>query len=220
MKGGLRGLGGTSLGTDYVSPSSLEPRDFQLVREGVVDSPERARRIEELSGRIREINRRIDNIQGPAPQVRATIDYRPEDTVFMSFDGDSFANWAPTGAAFTDRPVDRAANSLAAGSERFVGMLTSPKFHTGDQLYLHVRLSGTKSDASLKERGPLRFTIVADGYKGQHLVPDVARVRPVDGVAALHRHGGRIEARARDHDLSWRDLPLFAAPLRCWFEFR
>src|SRR5205814_3166466 len=85
--------------------------------------------------------------------------------------GDSFGNWTTTGTAFTDHPVDGAASSLGAGSERFVGSLTSPKFRTGDKLYLHVRLSGTKSDPDLKERAPLRFTLVADGYKGEHIIP-------------------------------------------------
>ncbi len=49
---------------------------------------------------------------------------------------------------------------------------TSPKFRTGNELFLHVRIAGTKGDQDLNERGPLRFTIVADGYKGQHIVPE------------------------------------------------
>ena len=54
----------------------------------------------------------------------------------------------------------------------FVGNLTSPKFRTTDKLWLHVRMGGSKADAKLKERAPLRFTIVADGYKAQHHIPD------------------------------------------------
>jgi hypothetical protein len=74
-----------------------------------------------------------------------------------------------SGAAFGDGPR---ATSLAAGSDLFVGTLTSPKFDTDDRLFLHVRIGGSKADPSLRERGPLRFTIVADGYKGQHVIPD------------------------------------------------
>ena len=54
----------------------------------------------------------------------------------------------------------------------FVGTLTSPKFRTGTELFLHVRMGGSAGDPKLKERGPLRFTSVCDGYKGQHIVPD------------------------------------------------
>jgi hypothetical protein len=142
------------------------------IREGVVDSPDRAKKIEELSRQIRAINDRIGKITGGAQPPRAAIEYRPEDVVFKKFDTSSFGDWTPAGAAFTDRPENDAASSLAAGSERFVGTLTSPKFRTTDKLYLHVRVSGTKSDVALKERGLLRFTIVADGYKGQHIVPE------------------------------------------------
>ena len=142
------------------------------IRESVVDSPERTRKIEELSRQIRDINGQIAKIARRTPPARMTFQHRPEDTVFENFEGDSFGNWTSTGAAFTDRPVDGAANSLRAGSERFVGALTSPKFRTGDKLFLHVRLSGTKSDSDLKERAPLRFTLVADGYKGQHIIPE------------------------------------------------
>src|SRR6185503_17954345 len=120
---------------------------------GVVDSPDRAKKIEELSRQIREINDRIGGITGGAQSPRAAIDYRPEDVVFKKFGGSSFGDWTPAGAAFTDRPQNDAASSLAAGSERFVGTLTSPKIRTTDKLYLHVRVSGTKSDVALKERG-------------------------------------------------------------------
>ena len=142
------------------------------IRESVVDSPERTRKIEELSRQIREINGQIAKIARQTPPARMTFQHRPEDTVFENFEGPSFGNWTSTGAAFTDRPEDGAANTLRAGSERFVGSLTSPKFRTGDKLYLHVRLSGTKSDPDLKERAPLRFTLVADGYKGEHIIPE------------------------------------------------
>src|SRR6185369_9673330 len=40
------------------------------------------------------------------------------------------------------------------------------------KLYVHVLIGGTKGDAKLKENGLLRFTVVADGYKGLHLAAD------------------------------------------------
>jgi len=95
-----------------------------------------------------------------------------QDKVYERFNNNEFGQWVPEGAAFGSGPTDGAADSGAAGSDVFMGTLTSPKFKTGKELFLHVRVRGTKSDPKLKERGPLRFTIVADGYKGQHVVPD------------------------------------------------
>ncbi|MGH9631521.1 MAG: DUF1549 domain-containing protein, partial [Bryobacteraceae bacterium] len=140
------------------------------IREAVLDSPERVREIASLSAEIREINRRIDQIKGAEPAPASAVDYRMEDTVFENFNKSQFGKWTPSGQAFADGPQGGAANSLAAGSERFVGSLTSTQFQM-PKLYLHVRISGTKSDPKLKERGNLRFTLVADGYKGQHIMP-------------------------------------------------
>jgi hypothetical protein len=52
-----------------------------------------------------------------------------------------------------------------------MGSLTSPKFRM-PKLYVHVRLAGSKADARLKERSPLRVTVVADGHKAEHAMPD------------------------------------------------
>jgi hypothetical protein len=141
------------------------------IREGVVDSPERTRQIEKLSKEIREINAEIDRIRRTPAPVQPAFNYREGDSVYESFDG-GFKNWRKTGVAFGDGPEHGSASSLAGGSDVFVGSLTSPKFKTTDKLFLHVRISGTKTDPKLKERNPLRFTIVADGYKGEHLVAD------------------------------------------------
>jgi len=53
-----------------------------------------------------------------------------------------------------------------------MGTLTSRRFQTGKQLYLHVRFAGTKTDPKLKELAPLRFTIVNAGFKSQTIVPE------------------------------------------------
>jgi Protein of unknown function (DUF1553)/Protein of unknown function (DUF1549)/Planctomycete cytochrome C len=142
------------------------------LREAAIDSPAKVARIEELSREIRKIDREIAAVLKPAAPVAAKVSYRPHDKVFEQFTDASFGKWVTQGAAFGGQTIDGNADSRAAGSEVFAGTLTSPKFRTGKELYLHVRLSGTKGDPKLKERGPLRFTIVADGYKGQHIVPD------------------------------------------------
>ena len=100
------------------------------------------------------------------------LPYRDEDKIFERFNEGSFGKWVSQGIAFGERPINDAVDSRSAGSDVFSGTLTSPKFKTGKELYLHVRIGGTKADPTLKERGRLRFTIVADGYKGQHIVPD------------------------------------------------
>jgi hypothetical protein len=137
------------------------------LREASLDSPERTAKIADLSRRIREL--KGETSSKPAGPSRS---YRPEDKVFEQFDNTSFGNWVTQGAAFGSGTVNGAADSEGAGSDVFAGTLTSPKFRTGKELYLHVRIGGTKADPTLKERGPLRFTIVADGYKGQHIVSD------------------------------------------------
>lgn len=124
------------------------------IHEAVIDSPSRAREIAAVRQNVKAFTR-------PPP-----VQPRSGDIVF-----DEFTSWRVDGQAFGDFPVQGAANSLAAGSDKFVGSLTSAKFPM-PKTYVHVRLAGTKADAQLKEKGDLRFTIVADGYKSQHLAPD------------------------------------------------
>lgn len=130
------------------------------MREGSIDSPERDALIK---------SRRVETKLGSGDN--AIITYRKGDAVFAGFNG-GFEKWRASGVAFGDAPVGGAATSGAAGSNRFTGTLTSPKFKTGDKLYLHVRIAGSKADARLNERGLLRFTSVCDGYKGQHAAAD------------------------------------------------
>ena len=137
------------------------------LREAALDSPDQMAQLRDLSAKILRIKRQLGSTPQP-PQ--ATIEYRPEDKIYERFDGRDFGAWVPQGVAFGAQPQSGAADSRAAGSDVFVGTLTSPKFRTGKELYLHVRIAGTKGADKLKERGPLRFTIVADGYKGQHII--------------------------------------------------
>ena len=94
-------------------------------------------------------------------------------------------------------PINGAADSRAAGCDVFAGTLTSPKFRTGKELFLHVRIGGTKGDPKLKERGPLRFTIVADGYKGQHIVPEGPGRIEMEDAAADFRTRAHLLLRDR-----------------------
>jgi len=52
-----------------------------------------------------------------------------------------------------------------------MGSLTSRNFRM-PKLFVHVRLAGSKAEPRLKEREPLRVTLVADGHKSQHFMPD------------------------------------------------
>jgi hypothetical protein len=62
------------------------------------------------------------------------------------------------------------ASSFGRGSEGLVGSLTSAKFRM-PKLYLHARIAGSK-EAARGEKSKLRLTIVADGHKSLHIVPD------------------------------------------------
>ena len=136
------------------------------LREAALDSPERAAKIADLSRRIKEL-------KGDTAEAAAVLDFLSSRRQGVrAVRRRAFGKWVTQGAAFGDTTVNGAADSEAAGSDVFAGTLTSPKFRTGKELYLHVRIGGSKGDPALKERGPLRFTIVADGYKGQHIVPD------------------------------------------------
>lgn len=142
------------------------------MREAAIDSPDKMARIEYLSSKIRQINREIESLSPRHSPHGQKAQYRRTDRVYQRFEDSTYAGWVPQGIAFGTQPSSGMADSRAAGSEVFSGTLTSPIFKTGKELFLHVRVGGTKADPKLKERGPLRFTIVADGYKGQHIVPD------------------------------------------------
>ena len=116
------------------------------IQESVIDSPARTQQIEALRRQI-----------APVPVAAVSPS--------------QFADWRVSGAAFHNAPRQGVANSFESGSDRFVGTLTSQKFRM-PKLWVHVRIGGTKSDAKLKENGPLRFTLVADGYKAMHLASD------------------------------------------------
>ncbi|HYP12383.1 MAG TPA: DUF1553 domain-containing protein, partial [Bryobacteraceae bacterium] len=144
------------------------------MREAAIDSPEKTRILADLSTKIRSVNDRIAAISGGMAQPPTAVQYRPEDKVYERFDAGTFDKWVVQSAAFGNAPVNGSADSRAAGSNAFMGTLTSPQFRAGKELFLHIRLGGTPSDPKLKERSPLRVTIVADGYKGEHVFADTS----------------------------------------------
>ena len=122
------------------------------IQESVIDSPARTQQIEALRWPI---------AAAPAAVAKVVAAVSPLP----------FADWRVSGAAFHNAPQQGVANSFESGSDQFVGTLTSQKFRM-PKLWVHVRIGGSKGDAKLKENGPLRFTLVADGYKAMHLAPD------------------------------------------------
>ena len=119
------------------------------LRETVIDSPERESQIASLRS-------------GGAP--------RPGDVVFEDFGKSGYDGWRVTGQAFGRSPASGIASSFG-GSDRLMGSLTSQSF-VMPKLFVHVRMAGSKTDPRLKELAPLRFTLVTNGFKAEHLFPD------------------------------------------------
>jgi hypothetical protein len=124
--------------------------DATEYREVAIDSPARQEAIRKARG------------GGVLVPTASQVTYRTGDNVFASFN--SFGDWRAEGAAFGDGPVDGAASSLAAGAPEFVGTLTSPAIDMSDQHWMHIRMSGTKTN-------DVRLTLVCAGYKARNVVP-------------------------------------------------
>ncbi len=115
------------------------------VREAVIDSPQRAAQIATVSRRF------------PSPAktpAAAVVTPREGDVIFES-------EWTATGQAFGPAPGG-VFDSRAAGSDQFVGSLTSRKFKM-PKLWVHVRMGGSAQD-----KANLRVTVVADDHKSEH----------------------------------------------------
>ena len=122
------------------------------LNETVIDSPERERQI------------------AAKVQVGQAIRLPTDEAAFEDFSGPDYAGWRVAGQAFGPGPVQGVASSYG-GSEGLMGSLTSRKFRM-PKLYVHVSMAGSKSEQRLKERSPLRVTLVADGHKSEHAMPD------------------------------------------------
>src|SRR5439155_4361355 len=107
------------------------------------------------------------------------------DVVFEDFEGLRFDGWTVTGQAFGDGPQRELpsnqkllgyqgqgiANSFLGGADRLVGSLTSRAFRM-PKLYVHVLIAGSQGEEKPTENSKLRFTVVANGYKAEHISPD------------------------------------------------
>jgi hypothetical protein len=131
--------------------------------EAVIDSPAREKQIA-LQAHVGQAGR--------LPEAAQATGLRHEDTIFEDFDRANYENWRIAGQAFGPGPVQGVASSLGS-SDSLMGSLTSRQFRM-PKLYVHVRLAGSSADTRLKERSSLRVTIVADGHKAQHAMPDGA----------------------------------------------
>ena len=119
------------------------------LHETVIDAPEREQQIAAMRS-------------GSAP--------REGDIVFKDFQKSGYDGWRVTGQAFGEGPTQGVASSFG-GSDRLMGSLTSKSFRM-PKLFVHVKLAGSKSNAKLSERSPLRFTVVANGFKSKRLFPE------------------------------------------------
>jgi hypothetical protein len=112
------------------------------------------------------------------------VSERRDDILFEDFEKMNYEGWAVSGQAFGQGPLREIApnqslrgyqgqglaNSFGGGSDRLVGSLTSEKFKM-PKLYVHVRLAGSEEKFS-REKAKLRLTVVADGHKSEHIVPE------------------------------------------------
>ena len=106
--------------------------------------------------------------------------------MYEDFEGSSYQGWNSSGQAFGAGPTrevapnqelrgfrgEGSANSFG-GSDRLVGSLTSVKFRM-PKLYLHARIAGSQ-ETQKGDKARLRLTVVADGHKSAHIVPDGSR---------------------------------------------
>ena len=117
------------------------------MQEAVIDSPQRAREIADAAAKVS----RLETLNG-------AIAEREDEVVFADFRKGMPDGWIAQGVPG------------ANGANEFVGSFTSPKF-TLSKLWVHVRLRGTAVEKGLKERTPLRVTVVTDEHKSEHFFP-------------------------------------------------
>ena len=123
------------------------------------------------------------------------------DVLFEDFGKPDFQGWTVRGQAFGPGPVRKIpsnqvlrnfqgqplASSFGAGSDRFMGSLTSRKFtlpelprdYRQHGIYLHVRLAGNKprEPAGNQPFPPLALSLIADGVRSSTFVPEDSRLR-------------------------------------------
>lgn len=123
------------------------------------------------------------------------------DVLFEDFGKPDYEGWVVRGQAFGTGPVRQIpsnqslrnfqgqtlANSFGAGSNRFMGNLTSRKFtlpelprdYREHGIYLHVRLAGSRPQepTSNQPHPPLSLGLIADGVRSSTFVPEGDRLQ-------------------------------------------
>ena len=123
------------------------------------------------------------------------------DVIFEDFSKPGFEGWIVQGQAFGPGPARQIpsnqalrnfqgqplASSFGAGSDRFMGSLTSRKFTVPELprdyrqhgIYLHVRLAGNKprEPAGDQPFPPLSLNLIADGVRSSTFVPEGSRLQ-------------------------------------------
>ena len=152
------------------------------MRYAVIDSPDRAREIAEAHTRIADINKDIRKLLPAACSLECekylrlrgrAMRFSPILTAMRA--GSRRAklfSTAPGAQLAPNQPLkeyagETIASSFGAGTDRLVGSITSTKFKM-PKLWVHVRMAGTQVDRALRERAPLRVTLVADDHPSQH----------------------------------------------------
>ena len=144
------------------------------VARGAATSPAKA---------VADIGKDLGQLASRA-RARLSRGGRRGDIVYEDFEKLGYPGWSVSGQAFGTGPTydftpnqslpdyqgQGLANSFGGGSNRLMGSLTSQKFKM-PKLYLHVRMSGSKQNGS-RENSQLRVTLVADGHKSQHFLPE------------------------------------------------
>ena len=133
---------------------------------------------------IAAVRTELEEWTAKASEIHPAIKSRG-DVVFEDFEGLRFDGWTVTGQAFGEGPQRELsfnqkllgyqgrgiANSFLGGSDKLVGSLTSRTFRM-PKLYVHVLIAGSKGKEKPTENSKLRFTLVANGYKAEHISPD------------------------------------------------
>ncbi len=123
------------------------------------------------------------------------------DVLFEDFGKAGFEGWTAQGQAFGPGPArgipsnqalrnfqgQPLASSFGAGSDRFMGSLTSRKFtlpelprdYRQHGIYLHVRLAGNqpREPAGDQPFPPLSLNLIADGVRSSTFVPEASRLQ-------------------------------------------
>ncbi len=115
---------------------------------GSIESPEVARRIEEMVGKAK-------------PQTLAALVPRSGDVVFDDFTDPALPLWYRSGSAFKGQSPGLIDSSRHA-SDKLTGILISRSF-LPTKKYIHVRLAGTKFNPVREEPSLLAVTIFAAG---------------------------------------------------------